>query len=191
MRFRTTITGLAMAAGLALSVPAAALASTPAPTPSASLPAGVPSPSAGAQLAAGCATGNFDLSASGSPGYNATFEGHNNQAQMVQGGGTDFCLVNSGTANWYEFMDTGSGECLNMGSNGNVYFDGCIDSTPEQWNDAIPMNHEWENRHDGNVVLTGGDGGPPYGSGVFTLPPCTGILCGTQGYFQSWATPGS
>lgn len=140
--------------------------------------------------AGGCVTGPFDLSADGSPGYNATGQGHNNPVQMVQGGASDFCLQDNG-GGWYTFEDIFSGECLNMASNGTVYEDSCIFSTPEQWNQSIPGDHHWENRHNGSVVLTGGDGGPPYGSAVFTLPLCTGILCGSTGYFQSWATPGS
>lgn len=124
-----------------------------------------------------CATGNFFLKEVANPLY-IIGEGHNNVVNVESSGGV-FCLVNSGTQNWYEFLDVGTNECLNVAS-GAVYEDSCIDSTPEQWNQSIPGDHHWENRHYGsNGMLTGTDhdGGTVFVDSLNSLE------------LQSWATP--
>lgn len=131
-----------------------------------------------------CATGIFYMENTNDGTFYIQGEGHNNPVQQVSimTGRSIFCLVNSGTTNWYEFQDQNSDECLNLGSDGRVYEDSCIDSTPEQWNQ--PSDHLWRNRHSGNLYIT---------ALCFTTSDVTGftsVNCNSPNpAMQSWATP--
>lgn len=136
--------------------------------------------------AASCATGWFDMQNANDSIEYLLDGGHNNPIFQTSANSSDFCLVNSGTAKWYEFMDRASLECLNVGSDGQVYEDSCIDSTPEQWNQSIPGDHHWENRHTGNLMssICNDDSNVTVEN---QIPECAS----GSNQNQSWATPGS
>lgn len=138
--------------------------------------------------AQGCVTGNFYMQNTNDTTFYILGEGHNNPVQQVSiiTGRSKFCLVDSGTTNWYEFLDVVSGNCLNLGSDARVYEDGCSDTTPEQWNQTIPGNHEWENRHVGSDRIT---------ALCLTTSNVTGFTqddCSSGNpAMEQWATPGA
>lgn len=95
-----------------------------------------------------------------------------------------WCLVDSGTNNWYEFVDPQTGLCAEVATAENIYMESCNDSSPEQWNQSIPGPHRWENRHDGNYMT-----GLCSASSTIDAYPSVSCSSGSPNYNQQWATP--
>lgn len=129
----------------------------------------------------GCVTSGFYMELSNATSFFIAEQGHNNPVQIRDDEVSVFCLQDTGSNGWYTFKDAITGECLNVGTNLLVYEDTCENTTPEQFNQSIPGDHMWENRHygsDNGILSSDATQGDP----VFTS-------YGGATEYQSWATP--
>lgn len=138
-------------------------------------------PAAHAKTAYTCASGDFQFQNIYDPSLVILDNGHNQEIQTNPTGSV-FCLVDSGTKNWYEFVDVEGGLCIEDVSS-MYYAESCNDSTYEQFNQSIPGPHIWENRHSGlymSSLCTQASSINDWGS----------TNCGLNPSFnQEWATP--